>query len=114
MKSPTNSDSRLRTLKSDFAAFRRRTRPRGRIPEQLRRGVLAAVAAGVEPAVITAELGVSGPQVATWRQRLAPLVVASCNVPRVLEVIPGVSKAGEPSGLRVSYEAGRLLLELSF
>lgn len=101
----------LKALRADVAAFRGKCRPRARIPAHIREAILAAVDAGVKPTVLKTELGVTSGQVAVWRRRRPSQVTAA---PRVLDVVPSVLGTAMPSGLRVSYEGGRLLLELSF
>ena len=100
----------LKALRTNFSAFRAKCRPHARIPEHLRQAILDAIESGVEPALLKTEFGVTSGQVGAWRlrkRRPAP------DSPRVLEVIQPVLGA-PPTGLRVSFEAGRLLLELSF
>ena len=107
----SDPQSSLKTLKADFAAFRATCRPHGRIPEHLRQAILSAVDSGIGSALIRTELGVTSGQISVWRRRRSPQVTER---PRVLDVIPSLLGTAVPSGLRVSYEAGRLQLELSF
>jgi len=95
----------FKTLKADLAAFRAKCRPHARIPEHLRQAIISAVDSGIEPAIVKAELRVTSGQISIWRRRQQPRLVER---PRVLDVIPTVLGTAEPSGLRVSYEAGRL------
>ena len=116
MKIADGHRSCLRNLKRDFVAFRRRYPPHTRVPDELRRAVLEAVRLGIDPSLLKVIAGVTGAQVAKWRQYASPVQMVSLGsdaCPRVLEVVPAVAGAGLPTGLRVSYEAGRLLLELS-
>jgi len=110
MKKSPKPESAFQSLRADFAAFRAGCRPHARIPAHLREAILKAVASGMAPALLKKEFGVTTGQVSVWRQsrrRSAP------DSPRVLEVVRPVLGAA-PTGLRVSFEAGRLLLELSF
>ena len=114
MKASDPSPS-LKKLRSEFAAFRARCRPHARIPDHLRQAVILAIDAGIETALIAKALGLSGGQVATWRRGMVSTGVAvTDDLPRILSVAPPSPAAGMPPGLRVSYEAGRLLLEISF
>lgn len=100
----------LKALRADFSAFRSKCRPHARIPEHLRQALLDAIDSGLQPAPLKAEFGVTMSQVSVWRRRSRR---AAPDDPRVLEVVPPVL-GSPPTGLRVSFEAGRLLLELSF
>lgn len=115
MKASFDSQS-LKALKADFAAFRSRNRRHARIPEHLRRAVLSAIASGLDRSLLKSSFGVSEAQVAIWSRRISSqkAVAVAEGRPRVLDVIPPIPETGAPTGLRVSYEAGRLLLELSF
>ncbi len=113
MKNATNLNSSLNSLKKDFAAFRSQHRPHARIPDNLRRSVIEAISSGLEPSVVTSVLRISSAQLTSWRRRMLPSA-ANTDSPRILEVIPSILGTSVPTGLRVSYEAGRLLLELSF
>ena len=114
MKTADDHHACLRNLRREFATFRRRYPPHTRVPGQLRRAVLEAVRSGIDPALLKGELGVTGAQVAKWRQCPSPTQeIAFGAGPRVLEVVPSGTGAVRANGLRVSYEAGRLLLELS-
>lgn len=116
MKNSAPSHSILKSLETDFAAFRARCRPHAPIPEQLRQAVFVALDSGIEPALVTKPLGLSRSQIAIWRRARVSTEMATAaeSQPRILNVIPPSSVAGMPSGLRVSYEPGRLLLEFSF
>lgn len=100
----------LKALRANFSTFRAKCRPHARIPEHLRQAILNAIESGVEPALVKAEFGVTSGQVSVWRRKARRPAQDS---PRVLEVIEPVVGAS-PTGLRVSFESGRLLLELSF
>lgn len=108
-KSPARQTS-LKTLRANFSAFRAKCRPHAKIPEHLRRAILNAIESGVEPAFVRAEFGVTSGQINAWRRSARQPTQESL---RVLEVVEPVV-ATSPTGLRVSFEAGRLLLELSF
>lgn len=114
MKNSAHSHSSLNSLKKDFAAFRSQHRPHSRIPDHLRRSVLEAISFGLEPSIVTSALRISPAQLTSWRRRMPPLPATKNDRPRILDVIPSIPCSSAPTGLRVSYEAGRLLLELSF
>lgn len=116
MKASLDHHSCLVSLKAEFEAFRSQSRSHARIPGHLRRAALEILASGLEPSLVTTTLGVTSAQVAVWRRRMMPreVVVASDERPRVLDVIPSMPRVAAPTGLRVSYEGGRLLLEFSF
>lgn len=103
----------LKSLKADFKAFRSQSRPHTRIPEHLRFAALDAIAFGVKPSLVASTLKVSPSQLIRWQQRSFPQAIAKA-APRILDVIPLIPGPVIPTGLRVTYEAGRLLLELSF
>ena len=103
----------LKSLKADFKAFRTQSRPHTRIPDHLRRAVIEAIVSGVEPSLITKNLNVNPSQLVRWRQRIQPQAIVK-DTPRILDVISLVPGAAIPAGLRVTYESGRLLLEISF
>jgi hypothetical protein len=115
MKVPATTRSLLKSLGADFAAFRARSRPHARIPKGLRQAVLTALDAGIEPTVVTKVLGLSSSQIKVWRRGSQPSNVESNTGGqlRVLNVIPETAGTGISPGLRVSYENGRLLLEIS-
>lgn len=110
MKKSLKPEPDFQALRTDFLAFRTKCRPHAKIPEHLREALLKAIASGMAPALLKKEFGVTTGQLSVWRQRRQRPAPDS---PRVLEVIQPVLGAS-PSGLRVSFEAGRLLLELSF
>lgn len=110
MKIPANLQSKVRRLSEDFEAFRAKARPGAKIPEELRREVIKAIDAGAEPTALRSVLGVTNSQVASWRRGSR---VRADNVSRVLEVVPSAASMMAP-GIRVSYEHGRLSLEVSF
>jgi hypothetical protein len=103
----------LKSLKADFKAFRTQFRPHSRIPDHLRRAVVEAIASGLDSTLVTSSLKVSPAQLILWRQRILPQAIVT-DASRILDVIPVMPGEAMPTGLRVSYEAGRLLLELSF
>ncbi|MBC7532841.1 MAG: hypothetical protein H7318_14810 [Oligoflexus sp.] len=109
------SDSQpcLKSLKADFKAFRTQSRPHTRIPDHLRRAALEAIASGLKPSLVASNLKVSPSQLIRWQQRNFPKAIPK-DAPRILDVIPLIPGPVIPTGLRVTYEAGRLVLELSF
>ncbi len=113
MKNATSLNSALNSLKKDFVAFRSQHRAHSRIPDHLRQSVIEAISCGLEPSIVTSALRISSAQLTSWRRRMLP-PAAKSDCSRILEVIPSILSTSAPTGLRVSYEAGRLLLELSF
>jgi len=113
MKTSFDRYSCLNSLKADFAKFRTHSRSHARIPDHLRRAVLDGLAAGLDVTLVTTALKLTTAQIALWQRRRKVAVMAE-ERPRILNVIPTSAGSHEPTGLRVSYEAGRLLLELSF
>ncbi|MBC7532741.1 MAG: transposase [Oligoflexus sp.] len=103
----------LKSLKADFASFRAKNRPHARYPDQLRSAAIEAVATGIKLSLMARALNVSPTLLQQWQRRvLLPVPTEDC--PRILNVLPPNSNTSVPTGLRVSYEAGRLLLEISF
>lgn len=102
-------DSILQSLGTKFSAFRTRYKPHTRIPDDLRSEILAAIDTGIDSAEISRSLKVSTTQIRQWRKRSCP--ADRLAKPRVLSVIPESSK-DLPASLRVTYENGRLILEL--
>ena len=116
MQISTETQSGLQqSVKSAFDAFRAQSRPGARIPEHLRQLIFSALDAGLKPSLVRQTSGVSRGQLVRW-QRCAKsnLSPVADTTPRVLNVIHEVAIPPMPSGLRVTYEAGRLHLELSF
>lgn len=103
----------LKALIADFKTFRSHSRPHTRIPEHLRSASLQAVASGIKPSLVASSLKISPSQLIRWRQRPSSQAIAE-TAPRILDVIPLIPDPVIPTGLRVTYEAGRLVLELSF
>ena len=113
MQIPSDHHSSLQqSLKNEFAQFRAKSRPGARIPDHLRQAVLQALSSGLKRSTVRGTVGVTYSQLDSWQQCAMPEKVGV--KPRILNVIPSVSMPDSPSGLRVSFEAGRLLLELSF
>ena len=104
----------LKLLKKKFNDFRSTSRSQARIPDHLRKEVLEAAAAGVTPTQINAVVGVTRTQLSRWQRVALP----AKQSPRVLRVVkepsPEALEKALLSGLRISFEAGRLLLEWSF
>lgn len=104
----------LELLKKKFTDYRSTSRLQARIPDYLRKEVLEAAAAGVSPTRINAAVGVTRTQLTRW-QKVALPAQQSIRVLRVVkERLPEAPEKALPPGLRISFEAGRLLLELSF
>jgi len=113
MKEPLDPQFSLKSLESDFTSFRARSQANARYPEHLRNAAVEAIASGVKPSIIARALKISPTLLRQWQQRtLNKIPAESC--PRILNVVPKSIGDSVPSGIRVSYEAGRLLLEISF
>jgi transposase-like protein len=118
MRLPAEATRRLDALLNQLTIFRRCHRPRSPIPDHLRRAVLGAVESGVTLSLVSRKLGISALQIRDWRRTLKPIATprATQPPPRILEVLspPPASTPTSSTGLRVKYEPGRLLLEISF
>ena len=114
ISSETKSDLQ-QSLQAEFDTFRAQSLPRARIPEHLRQSIFSAISAGLKPSLVRRISGVGHSQLVSWQRcaksKLTPVPVTK---PRILNVISEVASQQMPSGLRVTYEAGRLQLELSF
>lgn len=106
-------DSRLRILESKFSKFRSQFPPNSRIPMELRQEVIETIAAGISPSVVSVALNLSSDQIKAWRKHLRHQNALAKTRPRVLDVVSAMPTSGMPAGLRISFEGGRLLLELS-
>ncbi|MBC7531024.1 MAG: hypothetical protein H7318_05550 [Oligoflexus sp.] len=113
MKESSDPHSFLKSLKADFSAFRAKNRPHARYPDELRSAAIDAIAAGIKPSLIASAIKVSPTLLQRW-QRRAQLPASIVECPRILNVLPSNPSSSVPTGLRVSYESGRLLLEISF
>ena len=113
MKESFNPHSCLKSLKADFTSFRAQNRPHARYPDQLRSAAIDAIAAGIKPSLMARALKVSPTLLQQWQRRVL-LQVPTEECPRILNVLAPNLITSVPTGLRVSYEAGRLLLEISF
>lgn len=117
MTNTTNEEFSLQSLQAEFAAFRSQSRLRTRVPDHLRRGVLKALDSGVTVSHLRSALGVTKTQLVDWQGRKkksdSKKVSFPAIQPRVLDVVSAPETKG-PSGLRISYESNRLVLELSF
>ena len=109
----SESHSCLKALKADFEVFRAQSRPHSRIPDHLRLAALEAIASGPKPSLVASKLKVSPSHLTRWQQQISAQAIPK-DAPRILDVIPLIPVPVIPTGLRVTYEAGRLLLELSF
>jgi len=115
----TNKELCLQSLQAEFKAFRIQNRVRTKVPVHLRREVLKALDSGFSSSQLRTALGVTKAQLLDWQgKKRTPTRKEGSRLaspPRVLEVVPSVAEAKEPpNGLRVSYESGRLVVELSF
>jgi hypothetical protein len=113
MKASFNPDSCLKSLAAEFAAFRSQCRPNQKFPKHLRNAVLEAIDSGLKASAVSKVLGVTSTQLKRWRLHSGAKVVRR-DPPRVLNVTAPSASPTIPNSLRVSYEAGRLLLEFSF
>jgi hypothetical protein len=103
------NDAMLQDLVNKFAQFRSTHKPHSRIPERLRKEVLAALAAGVGRKEIFQVLKISSPQIRDWQKRVQ--ASDKNEKPRVLNIVPETT-ANIPADLRVTFENGRLTVEL--
>jgi hypothetical protein len=104
-------DPRLAPILARLVEFRKSRASGGaHIPVLLRKLVLNAAASGVSLSAISRHLGISNSQMEKWRRENG---AAASLSPRILEVIGSQAEhAPAPAGLRVTYESGRLVLEL--
>lgn len=115
MKDLKPSCTILKDLSSELDSFRSSSQFSARIPHSLRESILKAIDDGIEPKDVRKFLKIGDAQIKAWRRgRLdgAKLAVKTTE-PRVLNVIPTPPSSGSSPNLRVSYENGRLLLEIS-
>jgi transposase-like protein len=115
MKNPTNHEPALLALKNAFAEFRVKSVPRAKIPEELRQSVVAAIDSGVSTHRITKTLRVSNSQLKSWKKIPSANQgsMGKATQVRILDVIPSPPAHLSSNNLRVTYEAGRLVLEFS-
>lgn len=102
----------LADLHGKFKTFRSTHKSRTKIPISLRQEVLLALESGISMGEITRVLTISSSQIEAWREnaRKFKSPTPQSQDPRILNV----TQETPPSGLRVSYEAGKWLLEISF
>ena len=115
MKDPTRNPALLNSLGAELDAFRAANSSHARIPEALREAVLSAIDQGVNSRDIRNVLKIANSQITAWRRaRLNGDALSKKEIqPRVLNVIPTPPSMGALPNIRVSYENGRLLLEIS-
>jgi hypothetical protein len=112
----SDSHTQLGALKSDFEAFRAQRIRHKPFPRGLRQAVLAAIASGLPPRLISKATGLSSTQLAIWQKKARPerTSIEVKTQPRILDVVPSPHPGGLPPGFHMSYEAGRLLLDFTF
>lgn len=113
----SDSHSRLLALKADFEAFRNQRRGNTTFPVELRQAVLGAIASGIPQCQVSKATSLSSFQIGIWKTKsqVSRKSILVKSQPRILDVISSSTISGStPSGLRVSFEAGRLTLDLSF
>jgi len=115
MKDLKPSCTILKDLSSELDSFRSSSQFSARIPHPLRESILKAIDDGIEPKDVRKFLKIGDAQIRAWRRGKLhgdKLAVKKAE-PRVLNVIPTPLSSGSAPNLRVSYENGRLLLEIS-
>lgn len=109
-------DPRLAHVLAQLTEFRQTRRPGTHIPTHLRQLVLDAAAGGISLSAISKQLGISADQVLKWRggRDDRALALVAPPSPRILNIVsPKKDDQPAPTGLRVTYEAGRFVLEFS-
>jgi hypothetical protein len=115
MKDLQPSCTILKDLSSELDSFRSSNQFSARIPQSLRESILRAIDEGIGAKDVRKFLKIGDAQIKAWRRGKLhgdKLTVKTAE-PRILNVIPTPPSLGSPSNLRVSYENGRLLLEIS-
>jgi len=115
MKDLQPSCTILKDLSSELDSFRSSNQFSARIPQSLRESILRAIDDGIGAKEVRKFLKIGDAQIKAWRRVKLhgdKLTVKTAE-PRVLNVIPTPSSLGSSPNLRVSYENGRLLLEIS-
>ena len=104
--------ARLQGLQVKFKNFRRENGLNCKVPTDLREEVFRCLEDGVRVCDLIKTLGISSSSISSWRQHrnMDSTMVRPAPQVRVLDVTP----INHPSGLKVSYEAGRWMLEISF
>lgn len=115
MKDPKATCSLLKSLSAELDSFRSNSQFSARIPHPLRESVLRAIDDGIEPKDVRKILKIGDAQIKAWRRGRVDVDKLAIKTiePRVLNVIPTPPSSGSSPNLRVSYENGRLLLEIS-
>ncbi len=115
MRDPKAPCSVLQFLTVELDSFRSSNQFSARIPQPLRESVLRAIDDGIELKDVRKFLKIGDAQIKAWRRgRLDgdKLAIKAADA-RILNVIPTPPSSGSSPNLRVSYENGRLLLEIS-
>ena len=115
MKDPKATCSILKNLSSELDSFRSSNQFSARIPQALRETILRAIDDGIELKDVRKILKIGYAQIKAWRRGRVDgdKLAIKTTEPRVLNVIPTPPSSGSSPNLRVSYENGRLLLEIS-
>ena len=66
MEGAVDRSAVVKDLRDGFAAFRKKNKPRTRIPQSLRTSVAAALEQGVDPVTVRRVCGISGTQLIQW------------------------------------------------
>ena len=115
MKDLQPSCTILKDLSSELDSFRSSNQFSARIPQSLRESILRAIDDGIGAKEVRKFLKIGDAQIKAWRRVKLhgdKLTVKTAE-PRILNVIPTPPSLGSSPNLRVSYENGRLLLEIS-
>jgi hypothetical protein len=115
MKDLKPSCTILKDLSSELDSFRSSSQFSARIPQPLRESILKAIDDGIGAKDVRKFLKIGDAQIRAWRRgRLdGDKLAVKTAEPRILNVIPTPPSLGSSPNLRVSYENGRLLLEIS-
>ena len=112
----SDSQSRLLALKADFEVFRTHRVGNPPIPGELRQAVLGAIASGIPQGQVCKATLLSANQIKIWKTRsqVSGKSILTKAQPRILDIISSSPVSGRAAaGLRISFEAGRLMLDLS-
>jgi len=115
MKDPKATCSVLQSLIGELDSFRSSNQFSARIPQPLRESILRAIDEGIGAKDVRKFLKIGDAQIKAWRRGRphGDKLAVKAAEPRVLNVIPTPPSLGSSPNLRVSYENGRLLLEIS-
>lgn len=104
----------LIAVKAMLEEFRQTSAPRARVPPEIRAAVLELIDRGTPVSKVCKATGLAHGQFQMWRKSAGLQKPTIITASRVLTVEPShTAEADLPKGLRVSYEGGRLVVELS-